>query len=166
MGVLVDMEPASDIQLGAMGPLHCLPDHPSNDSFSDKEGHHQCRVRAGSLHRCPTCVYVGQAHTRHPSIICGTRSNHADHTVDLVLGDPTDDGGAYCRWLLAQHTRTGDAGNIGNQHPKPTRTNQYKHREPVMNGYLLLGYAVSLVLMWGYAMQLYRKSRNLRLQKR
>jgi len=35
-----------------------------------------------------------------------------------------------------------------------------------MNGYLLLGYAVSLVLMWGYAMQLYRKSRNLRLQKR
>ena len=35
-----------------------------------------------------------------------------------------------------------------------------------MNGYLLLGYAVSLVLLWGYALRLCRKSRIIRSQER
>jgi len=34
-----------------------------------------------------------------------------------------------------------------------------------MNGYLLLGYAVSLALLWGYALLLFRKSRVTRSRR-
>lgn len=35
-----------------------------------------------------------------------------------------------------------------------------------MNSYLLLGYAISMTLLWGYALALFRKSIQLRHQEK